>query len=191
MDFQGGLKFALSGFSSEDALTAKAIITSQGGTVLSGVHLHPDSNCLLVKKLSRTENVLSALARGLPILDYNEALKVGFFKLSKYQQNSLLDLDWGSKDQKQEQVIFKSFKDLDVMFMTATTFVSDQGAQLHCQARKKAAICRLESWVIFKRSEESSNLRKDSSVSLRLITFQQVLFDLAEYFSLLEMLTLS
>lgn len=108
MDLQGSVKFALSGFSLEDTLAAQNIITSQGGTVLGGASLHPESNCLLVNKLSRTEKVLSALAKGLPILDYNQALKVGFFQQpQEYQKGYLLDFDWGEKDQNVEPVVRK------------------------------------------------------------------------------------
>lgn len=105
MGVQDCLKISLSGFTTEEAVVAQNLIKNLGGTVLGGTSLHPECNCLVVNKLSRTEKVLSALVKALPILNYNDALTSGFFEKSPDEQIAChLELDWGSKEQKGDSV---------------------------------------------------------------------------------------
>ena len=63
-------KFCISGLSSsEDVNKLDETIQKLGGILLKCSHLHSDCTHLLVQRLARTEKVLSAIGRGLPILD--------------------------------------------------------------------------------------------------------------------------
>jgi len=62
-------KFCISGpQSSEDIQDLDTAVQEFGGQVLKCSHLHNDCTHLLVKRLAKTEKILCALARGIPIL---------------------------------------------------------------------------------------------------------------------------
>ena len=91
-------KFCISGpQSSEDIQDLEEAVQEFGGKIFNCPHLHNDCTHLLVTRLAKTEKILCALARGIPIL----SLKPYLDKCREengwiLDEKSILQLDIGS-----------------------------------------------------------------------------------------------
>ena len=93
-------KFCISGpQSSEDIRDLEEAVQEFGGKLFKCSHLHNDCTHLLVQRLAKTEKVLCALARGIPILSLIPYLdKCREAKGWVLDEKSILQLDIGSDE---------------------------------------------------------------------------------------------